>query len=51
MSEAKVYLYDQDGTLLSTEDCGFDTVKVAVTGSQSVAVISDSKIKKIDFKE
>lgn len=51
MSEAKVYLYDQDGTLLSTEDCGFDTVKVAVTGSQSVAVISDSKIRKIDFKE
>ena len=51
MSEAKIFLYDLDGTLLSTEDCGFDTVKLAVTGSQSVAVISDNEIKKIDFKE
>ena len=51
MSEAKIFLYDQDGTLLSTEDCGFDTIKLAVTGSQSVAVISDNEIKKIDFKE
>ncbi len=51
MSEAKVFLYDKGGTLLSTEDCDFDGVKLAVTGSQSVAVISDSKINKISFKE
>jgi hypothetical protein len=50
MSEAKIYLYDQQGNLLSSEGCGFDVVKLAVTGSQSVAVISDSKIQKIDFK-
>lgn len=50
MSEAKIYLYDKDGTLLSTEDCDFDTVKIAVTGSQSLAVISDNKINKINFK-
>lgn len=50
MSEAKVYLYDKDGTLLGTENCGFDAVKLAVTGSQSAAVISDSKINKINFK-
>ncbi len=50
MSEAKIYLYDKEGTLLSTEDCDFDAVKMAVTGSQSVVVISDSKINKINFK-
>ena len=51
MSEAKVFLYDKGGTLLSMEDCGFDSVKLAVTGSQSIAVISDSQINKISFKE
>ena len=50
MSEAKIYLYDKEGTLLSTEECDFDAVKIAVTGSQSVVVISDSKINKINFK-
>lgn len=50
MSEAKIYLFDKDGTLLSSEDCDFDAAKIAVTGSQSAVVISDSKINKINFK-
>ncbi len=50
VSEAKAYLYDKEGNPLSSADCGYDVVKLAVTGSQSVAAISDSAIKKIEFK-
>lgn len=50
ISEAKAYLYDKEGKLLSTADCGYDAVRLAVTGSQSIAAVSDSSIKKIEFK-
>ena len=50
ISEAKAYLYDKTGKLLCTSDCGFDAFKIAVTGSTSIAAISDSQIQKIKFE-
>ena len=46
MGDNKVTIYDKNGGFLNSDSYGFGGVKVAVCGSDTVCVITDSQIKK-----
>ncbi len=51
MSDTDVYLIDETGKILRDASCGFGGVRLAVTGSNTVAVVTDNKIEKIKLEE
>lgn len=51
ISEADAFLLDTDGKLLRSAACGFGAVRLAVTGTNSVAVITDNKIERIKLEQ
>ncbi len=50
MSETEISLINKEGEVLRKTSCGFGAVKIAVTGSNSVAVITDNKIEKAELE-
>ncbi len=50
MSETEISLIDKEGKVLRKASCGFGAVKLAVTGSNTVAVITDNKIEKAELE-
>lgn len=47
MSDTDIYILDKDGKVLKSTSCGFGGVRMIVTGSNNIAVITDNKIEKI----
>ena len=47
MGDNKITIYDKNGGQLSSCNYGFGGVKIAVTGSNTVCVMTDSQIKKV----
>ncbi len=50
ISDTKVYLFDKNGNLIRTGECGYGCKKLASIGTYSLAVISDSTIQKIQLE-
>lgn len=50
ISGTKIYLLDSDGAVLRSAECGFGAVRLAVTGSNLTAVITDNRIDKIKLE-
>lgn len=50
MSETDISLVNKEGEVIRKASCGFGAVKIAVTGSNSVAVITDNKIEKAELE-
>ena len=40
-----------DGEVLRSAECGFGAVRISVTGTNSVAVITDNQIYKIQLEQ
>lgn len=51
ISDTKLYLFDRNGNLIRSVDCGYGGRRIAVLGSESAAVMTDSEITKIEIKE
>lgn len=51
MSDTEIYLLSGEGEILRSAECGFGAVRIAVTGTNSVAVITDNKIEKIKLEQ
>lgn len=47
IGDNRVNIYDKHGELLRSDECDFGGVKLSVTGSNEVCVISDNEIQKI----
>lgn len=50
ISDTKIYLFDKNGNVVRTGECGYGCKKIAAIGSNSVAVISDSSIEKVQIE-
>ena len=51
MSETDISQFKSDGSVLRNADCGFGSVRLAVTSASSCAVITDNKIEKIKLEQ
>ncbi len=51
MSDTDVYLIDETGKKIREASCGFGGVRLVVTGSNAVAVVTDNKIERIKLEE
>jgi len=51
MSETDIYLLSDSGEVLRTASCGFGAVRMVVTGTNNVAVITDNEIEKIKLEQ
>ncbi len=51
MSETDLYLFSDDGKILRKASCGFGAVRISVTASNTVAVITDNKIDKVKLEQ
>ena len=51
ISDTDVYLLSEDGEVLRSAECGFGAVRISVTGTNSVAVITDNQIYKIQLEQ
>ena len=49
ISDTKVYLFDRTGKLISSAECGFGAVKLAVISADEVAVISNGAISRLEL--
>lgn len=49
ISDTRVSVYSKDGTLLRDGSCGYGCKRFSVTGTYSVAVITDSEITEFDI--
>lgn len=50
MSETDISLINKEGEVIRDASCGFGAVKIAVRSSNSVAVITDNKIEKVELE-
>lgn len=50
ISDTEIYLLDSDGTVLRSAECGFGAVRLAVTGANLTAVITDNRIDKVKLE-
>lgn len=51
MSETDIYLLSSEGKVLRSASCGFGGVRLVVTGTNNVAVITDNEIEKIKLEQ
>ncbi len=51
MSDNEVSILNNDGSVLRKADCGYGGVRISVLGANSVAVITDNGISKLNLKE
>ncbi len=51
MGETELYLLSDDGKILRQASCGFGAVRISVTSTNTVAVITDNKIEKIKLEQ
>ncbi len=51
ISDTKTFIYDLDGTLVRTGECGYGCKRLAVTGTYSVAVITDTSMDEFDISK
>lgn len=51
VSDNKVYILDNDGSVMRSGECGFGTVGVITTGQNIMAVITDNQIDKIKLEQ
>ncbi len=51
ISDTKIYIFDEQGNVIRSAECGFGAVRIAVIGTNSVAVITDNKIEKIKLEQ
>ena len=51
MSDTDVFLIDETGKTVKKTSCGFGGVRLVVTGSNTVAVVTDNKIERIKLVE
>ena len=51
MSDTDVFLIDETGKTVKKTSCGFGSVRLVVTGSNTVAVVTDNKIERIKLVE
>lgn len=51
ISDTEVVLLGTDGEVLRTAGCGFGAVRLAVTGTNNAAVITDNRIEKIKLEQ
>lgn len=51
ISDTKVYMLDKDGKLMRSGECGYGFVRLAVTGTYSLAVMSGSETKSIELEK
>lgn len=51
VSDTKLYLYDSEGKLIRSVECGYGCRRLSVSGSGAVCVMTDSEIKKLEVKE
>lgn len=51
MGETEIYLLSDKGKVLRKASCGFGAVRIFVASSDSVAVITDNKIEKINLAQ
>ncbi len=51
MSDTEIYLFDKDGSVLRDAQIGFGGVKMVVTGTNTVLVITDNKIERIRLEK
>ncbi|MEE1161628.1 MAG: DUF5711 family protein, partial [Acutalibacteraceae bacterium] len=51
ISDTDVYLLSEDGEVLRSAECGFGAVRISVIGTNSVAVITDNQIYRIQLEQ
>ncbi|MBQ6826353.1 MAG: hypothetical protein IJP34_06830 [Clostridia bacterium] len=51
MSETDLYLLGKEGEILRKANCDFGSVRISVTSSNTVAVISDNSINKVKIEQ
>ena len=51
ISDTFVYLLSENGEVLRKAECGFGAVRISVTGTNSVAVITDNQINRIQLEQ
>ncbi len=51
MSETEIYLLSDEGKVLRHASCGFGAARISVVSTNSVAVITDNKIEKIELEQ
>lgn len=51
ISDTDVFLISDEGDILRSTTCGFGAVKLNVTATNSVAVITDNKIEKLELEQ
>ena len=51
MGDSKVEIFDKKGNNLRSDSCGFGGIRLAVTGSNTVCIITDSEIQKTEIKK
>lgn len=51
ISDAFVYLLSENGEILRRAECGFGAVRISVTGTNLVAVITDNQIYRIKLEQ
>lgn len=51
ISDTFVYLLSENGEVLRKAECGFGAVRISVTGTNSVAVVTDNQIYRIQLEQ
>ena len=51
ISDTFVYLLSESGEVLRKAECGFGAVRISVTGTNSVAVVTDNQIYRIQLEQ
>ncbi len=51
MSDTDIFLLSDEGKVLRSTNCGFGAVKINVTATNTVAVITDNKIEKFELEQ
>lgn len=51
ISDTSVFILDADGSVIRKAECGFGAVRLAVLGTNTVAVITDNQIDKIKLEQ
>ena len=51
ISDTFVYLLSENGEVLRKSECGFGAVRISVTGTNSVAVVTDNQIYRIQLEQ
>ena len=50
ISDTTVYMLDKNGMVMRTADCGYGAVRLAVTGTYSVAAVYSGRVERVQLK-